>query len=135
MSERHVETSRRGFELFETGDIDALIELYAEDAEIHHPEGWPEPGPTRGRTAVGRQFEALREGWSEHRVVVEEIEGRGEWVVARVLWRGRGSESGVDVEVRYSAATRFDDERIAEVHYCWQHDEALQVAGWKPASA
>jgi len=68
-------------------------------------------------------------------VVVEEIEGRGEWVVARVLWRGRGSESGVDVEVRYSAATRFDDERIAEVHYCWQHDEALQVAGWKPASA
>jgi ketosteroid isomerase-like protein len=128
--ERNVAVSREGFRLFEVGDIDALVELYGKQAEIFHPEGWPEPGPTVGRRAVGRQFETLREGWSEHRVVVEQIEGRGDWVVARVRWQARGTESGVDVEVGYSAATRLEDELIVEVHYCWAHEDALAVAGW-----
>jgi ketosteroid isomerase-like protein len=134
-AERNVEVSREGFRLFETGDIDALVELYGERAEIHHPEGWPEPGPSIGRGAVERQFRSLREGWSEHRVIVEEIEGRGDWVVARVLWEGRGAESGVDVDVRYSAASRFDGDLIAEVHFCWEHRDAVQAAGWNPESA
>ena len=44
--------------------MDGLLELYAKHAEIWHPEGWPEPGPTVGRAGIRRQFEALREGWS-----------------------------------------------------------------------
>jgi ketosteroid isomerase-like protein len=133
--QRNVEISREGFRLFEIADMDALVALYGKRAEIWHPEGWPEPGPTSGRRAIRRQFEALREGWSEHHVIVEEIEGRGDWVVARVTWQARGGVSGADVEVPYSAATRFEDGMIVEVHYCWDHGDALVAAGWgKPRS-
>ncbi len=127
---RNVELSLEGFRLFEVADMDGLVALYGKHSEIWHPEGWPEPGPTVGRRGARRQFEALREGWSEHRVIVEEIEGREDWVVARVRWQARGGVSGADVEVSYSAATRFEDGLIAEVHYCWSHEDALAVAGW-----
>jgi ketosteroid isomerase-like protein len=127
---RNVELSREGFRRFEVADMDGLVALYAKYAEIWHPEGWPEPGPTVGRAGIRRQFEALREGWSEHRVIVEEIEGRDDWVVARVSWQARGGVSGADVEVSYSAATRFKDGLIAEVHYCWSYEDARAAAGW-----
>jgi ketosteroid isomerase-like protein len=128
---RNVEASREGFRLFEVADLDALVLLYSERAELWHPEGWPEPGPTTGRRAIKRQFATLREPWEEHKVVVEEIEGRDDWVVARVRWQARGGESGADVELGYSAATRFQgDGLIVEVHYCWDHADALAAAGW-----
>ena len=95
----NVEVSREGFRLFEVADLDALVALYGKRAEIWHPEGWPEPGPTTGRGAIRRQFQTLREGWSEHQVIVEQIEGRDDWVVARVRWQARGGESGADVEL------------------------------------
>jgi ketosteroid isomerase-like protein len=127
---RNVELSREGFRRFEVADMDGLVALYAKQAEIWHPEGWPEPGPTVGQAGIRRQFEALREGWSEHRVIVEEIEGRDDWVVARVSWQARGGVSGADVEVSYSAATRFADVLIAEVLYCWSDADARAAAGW-----
>lgn len=133
-AQRHIEISREGFRLFEVADLDGLVALYGKHAELWHPEGWPEPGPTVGRRAIRRQFETLREGWTEHQVIVEQIEGRDDWVVARVRWHARGGGSGADVEVSYSAATRFEGELIAEVHYCWSHDDALAVAGWRAGS-
>lgn len=132
---RHnVELSREGFRLFEVADLDGLLALYGKHPEIWHPEGWPEPGPTVGRRAIRRQFQTLREGWAEHRVLVEEIEGRGDWVVARVRWQVRGGESGADVEVSYSAATRFEGGLIVEVHYCWSQEDAMAAAGWSGGS-
>jgi ketosteroid isomerase-like protein len=110
--------------------MDGLIALYGKDAEIWHPEGWPEPGPTVGRRAIKRQFETVRQEWTDGHLIVDEIEGRGDWVVARVRWQARGGESGAHVEVRWSAATRFDGELIAEVRYFWSHEDALAAAGW-----
>jgi ketosteroid isomerase-like protein len=126
----NVERSREGFRLFEVADLDGLVALYGKHAELFHPDGWPEPGPTVGRGAIKRQFQTLREGWTEHRVIVEQIEGRGDWVVARVRWQARGGGSGADVEVQYSAASRFADGLIVEVRYCWSHEDALAAAGW-----
>ena len=129
----NIERSREGFRLFEAGEIDALIELYSRDAVVHHPEGWPESGPSVGRSSIRRQFVALHEGWDEHRVEILEIDGRGDWVVARVKWEVRGGKSGADVTLVYSAATRFEGGEIAEVRYCLDHEDALRAAGWAGA--
>jgi ketosteroid isomerase-like protein len=129
---KNVKASYSGFKLWEAGDIDGLIRLYGPQAKLWHLEGWPEPGPTVGRAAIRRQFNTLREGWTDISIDVEEIEGRDDWVVARVRWSARGEESGVTGEVRYSAATRFVGGLIVEVHYCWAHEDALRAAGWLP---
>ncbi len=63
MSEENVEVVRRGFEVWNTGDMDALRELYDPGIVWRPAEGWPEPGPYVGREAVMRQLEQLRETW------------------------------------------------------------------------
>jgi ketosteroid isomerase-like protein len=126
VSRENVEASLRGFRLFETGQINEIGDLYSEDAEIWHPEGWPEPGPSVGRDEVISQFRTLREGWAENEVEIREIEDLGDWVVAQVTWKGRTEKTDAVFEMPYCAATRFgEDGLIAEVHYTWQYDEAL----------
>jgi ketosteroid isomerase-like protein len=49
-----VEIVRRGFEVWNTGDMDALRELYDPGIVWRPAECWPEPGPYVGREAVMR---------------------------------------------------------------------------------
>ncbi len=43
MSRENVEPAKRGIELWNRGDMDALRERYHPNAVMHHPSGWPEP--------------------------------------------------------------------------------------------
>jgi ketosteroid isomerase-like protein len=61
MSQESVEVVRRGFEMFNLGDMDALAETWHSDIVWRSPEGWPEPGPYVGREAVERHLQQLRE--------------------------------------------------------------------------
>ena len=65
MSEENVEIVRRGFEVWNTGDMDALRELYDPGIVWRPAEGWPEPGPYAGREAVMRQWQRNREPWGD----------------------------------------------------------------------
>ena len=47
---------RRVYEAWNAGDMTALRDLCDPDVVMHHPEGWPEPGPSVGREAVLRQW-------------------------------------------------------------------------------
>ena len=55
-TERNVEVVRRGYEAFNTADMAALTELFAEDAAWHTPGRSPIAGDHRGRDAVFAQF-------------------------------------------------------------------------------
>ena len=55
-AEQNVEVVRRGYEAFNTADMAALTELFAEDAAWHTPGRSPIAGDHRGRDAVFAQF-------------------------------------------------------------------------------
>lgn len=65
-----VEFIKSGLATWNAGDMQALRELWHPDATLRPPEGWPERGPFKGREAVFRQFEVLREAWENAEVLV-----------------------------------------------------------------
>jgi ketosteroid isomerase-like protein len=64
MSQENVEVVRRVYDPWNAGDMTALRDLCDPDVVMHHPEGWPAPGPSVGREAVLRQWEQLRDTWT-----------------------------------------------------------------------
>jgi ketosteroid isomerase-like protein len=129
MSNENVDVVRRTGRLFEAGDMDGLGRLYDPEAVLWHPEGWPEPGPSRGRQAVISQFARLREAWSDTRLVEETLATHREWVIVRWRLVTKGGGSGVLTDRPISGAYLVREGSITEVRFCWDHADALQAAG------
>ena len=128
MSEENVEIVRRGFEVWNTGDMDALRELYDPGIVWRPAEGWPEPGPYVGREAVMRQLEQLRETWdTDSFELISDFIDVGDRVAVRFIWRGvgRGPESNIEGTGVYAVRKG----RIFSIEFFWDNDEALEAAG------
>jgi hypothetical protein len=94
MSQENVEIVLGGLQRFDERrrpDPD----LWHEDGLLTAPDGWPEPGPFKGRAAIMRQFERLIADysavWTSVRRVVVETE---DWIVVEFRWHTRGASRG-----------------------------------------
>jgi ketosteroid isomerase-like protein len=120
----------RGYEAFNCGELDEALELFDPDVTWHT---WIVPGPG-GATYQGHQ--GVRELWSEARNVFgdfrndpERIVAAGDKVVVFVNVRGRGKESGAEVEGRIAHVLSFRGDKVILVESYDDRDEALRVAG------
>jgi ketosteroid isomerase-like protein len=129
MSDEHLELSRRLYDAWNAGDMEALRELHDDEVVMRHPDGWPEPGPSVGRDAVFRQFELLREDWEIDRVEVHDMRAAGDYVVARHSWHAEGGHSGASSELNLSSVFRFRDGKVIASAFYWDHADALAAAG------
>jgi ketosteroid isomerase-like protein len=128
MSEENVEFVRRGFEVWNTGDMDAVRELYDPSIIWRPPEGWPEPGPYVGREAVMRQLEQMRETWDTDRFeLISDLIDVGDRVAVRFNWRGigQGPESNIEATGIYTVRNG----RVSYIEFFWDHAEALETLG------
>src|SRR3954453_1216450 len=102
MSQENVELARRGNEAFNRGDFDAWVANADPDIRIRS-------------SFTGREFHGLdgaREWWQEVRgafsdftIELEEIRGRGDFVLVRMVIRGIGTGSSAPFEqVMWGAA-------------------------------
>jgi ketosteroid isomerase-like protein len=125
----NLELSRRINDLWNAGDMEGIGELLHDDVVMHHPEGWPEPGPSVGRDAVFRQFELLREDWRSDRLETLDRRGVGDRVVVQQRWLAEGGQSGATSEMELSSVARYREGKVAEIAFYWDHAEALAAAG------
>ena len=128
MSKENVELARRGFEAWNTGDMDALRELYDPDIIWRAPKGWPEPGPYVGREAVMRQLEQMRETFdADSFELISDFIDIGDRVAVRFIWRGvgHGPESNIEATGVYT----WREGRIVYIEFFWDHAEALEALG------
>jgi ketosteroid isomerase-like protein len=92
---------RRGFEAFNTGDIDTLVEVIAEDAVQVMPGTNMFSGEHKGREAIlamyGRIFE---ETGGTFRADLESTYANGHLVVA--IYHGSGQRQGRTLDQRYA---------------------------------
>jgi ketosteroid isomerase-like protein len=98
MSEGNLEIVRRGYELFAAGDLDAVAELFADDAELPGAGGLGVAG-TAASTHYGpegfpRGTEEALESFEDYKVEPEEFIDAGESVVVPVRISGRGRQAG-----------------------------------------
>jgi ketosteroid isomerase-like protein len=132
MAPAKVEALHQAIAYSDAGDWDGLGALIAADAVASPPDGWPEPGPFRGRAQIVAQFQSLFESFGMHGTEVEGHVEAGDWIVARTRAAVEGSGSGLPAEIHVSVALRFDGERFTEAHYRWEHGDALEIAGLSP---
>jgi len=57
MSEQeNLEIARLAMERWNSGDLDGVLDLYAEEAAMHPAADWPEQASSHGATASGRTW-------------------------------------------------------------------------------
>ncbi len=130
MSRENVEILAEAFRFFDGADWESYRGYWTEHAVAWPPDGWPEPGPFRGRTDIVNEWRRVREDWSLSHVSVEEAHtGEGDRFVFRLNWGAEGAESHLPVTMEVFGACRFEGGRIAEMRFFWEYAEALEAAG------
>jgi uncharacterized protein len=128
MSQTNVEIIRRAYDAFNEGDLDALMECYASDAEQEAPI----VGELhRGRDEIRRSFASYFEVVEEHRTEPLEFIEVGDHVVVPVQLHGRMRHTAITdemipTEMVHAFAIR--DGQIVWNYICADRDEAINAA-------
>jgi ketosteroid isomerase-like protein len=130
-SSQTVDRVRRGYELWNSGTPDLMLDLYAEDAELDLSAVFTDMGVYRGRDSMRRQLDALWEAWEGIRMdplAVFDV-GGGRFVVD-LRWWGRGKRSGVEVDQRAACLYTFRaaDDKIVRCQLFPSVEVAMNVA-------
>jgi ketosteroid isomerase-like protein len=128
VSGERVDLIRRGFEAWNSGDRQWVLDHMRSDIEWTSPEEDPEPARYRG-------FEELEEFWGRWRATfgqlqfeLEDVIDAGDDVV--VIARRSGEHSGVPISDRIVQVFSFDDDdRCYRVQEFYDRRVALDVAG------
>ena len=128
MSQENLDLVRSIYAALEHGDR-APAELIDPDFEWIPDESHTlAQGPIRGRENVERYFEDLAEMLQPH-VKLEEAVEKGDQVMAFVHVRGRGQESGVELDVRTAHLWTFRSGRAVRSEVYADRRKALEAVG------
>jgi ketosteroid isomerase-like protein len=128
MSQENVEVVERGIDAWNSGNVDALRELYDANVIVRSVEGWPEPGPYVGRDAVIRQWKKQREAFNADAIeVIGDYVAIGDRVAVRVIWRGAGS--GPEANIELTALFTVRNGMVFATEFFWNHSDALKAVG------
>jgi uncharacterized protein len=133
MSQENVEIVRNGYELFATGDFEAVANLVTADAEIADAGGLgiagTAAGTRRGPEGFLRIMEEALEAFDEYHVETEDFIDAGDAVVVPVRIRGRGTASGAELELALVHLWVLRNAKVIRGEVYRTTEEALEAAG------
>jgi ketosteroid isomerase-like protein len=129
VSEANVEIMRAALDAFNRRDGEGFGALLARDAEIVPVRAALEGTTYRGPNAASQYCSAVDESWENLKWEVEEIRDGLGWVLALGHIRGRGRDSGADIDARGGWLARFRDGSITTFRTYPDHAEALKAVG------
>jgi uncharacterized protein len=130
MSLENVELVRRGFEAFNSGDIDRILAFTGADFEIEVPPGLSaEPDTYRGHDGVRRYFHTFDEAMDEVRFQADRSWDAGESVVVDARVSARGKQTAIPVEQRAAQVWTIRAGRVIRIRAYASLSEALESVG------
>jgi len=127
MSEENVELVHKAVEYWNRGDLDAFMDLFADDAVLRADENWPER-VYYGNDALRSFYEGLAETMGRD-AVVEDLIDAGDRVVVRARSHWTGEQSGIETDVQFTQVLTFRKGKVVLDEYFLDHQEALEAAG------
>ena len=127
MPEENVEVVRRGFEAFQRGGPEALLELFSDKVITYRPE--PDGATLHGKAGFRDAVADWTEDFSEWQVLPQEFTDLGERVLVRVLQIALGRSSGVRVEEDYWFLFEVTGGKLSKLSFYSRQAEALKAAG------
>jgi ketosteroid isomerase-like protein len=130
MSLENVELVRRGFEAFNSGDIDRILAFTGADFEIDVPPGLSaEPDTYRGPEGVRRYFHTFDEAMDEVRFHADRSWEAEESVVVDARVTARGKQTAIPVEQRAAQVWTIRGGRVVRIRAYALLSEALESVG------
>jgi ketosteroid isomerase-like protein len=130
MADDNAEIVRRNFEAICARDVDALIRLYHPDAEFRPLTGTRiESGGYQGHEGIRAYFEEAGAVWERMAPYADDLQARGDLVVAIGGCKVRGRESGAETDTPMAWVIRLRDGRIASTQAFSAAEDALAAAG------
>ena len=134
MSQENVEIARRIFEGFnrtfteETGDLYALMDP---DVELIPVNALLEGTTYHRHDGVGQWIDDLKRDWEEFEARPEQFLDLGDdRVLALGLWRARGREGGVALDIPQAAwLGQFREGRLVRLQSFTEREKALEAVG------
>jgi ketosteroid isomerase-like protein len=133
LASENIELVRKLFDVYNERSFAENLELV--DSEVVWDVSrvqLPESGKYPGRPGIREFFEGWEEGWEFDHVEAEEMVAAGDRVVVLVRHRGRGKESGIDVDLRYAMVWTLRDSRAVRMDMYPTRDDAMQAVGLEP---
>jgi len=127
-----VEEFKRATDAANRRDIESFLEMLDPEVEWHPGlvtllEG--EATVYRGREEVRKLLQDIFESFADFRFDFSEIRDLGDRILAVGEMRGRGTESGVEIESPWAFLIRLRDGKATHVRVYLDTEEALEAAG------
>jgi ketosteroid isomerase-like protein len=130
MSEGNVEAVRRVYEQWGRGNFRAGVELYDPHVVLVQRQELLESGTYLGLDGIRDYMAAFLEAWERVTIEAEEVFAAGDSVVAQVVQRAIGKESGVEpTEFEYFQIWSFRGGKVIRLEVIRDRDEALKAVG------
>jgi ketosteroid isomerase-like protein len=127
--QRNVERVRAGLDAFNSGDLEGVLGVLADDVEIFSSPALANPGTYRGHSGYQEWVGEWLEAWEGLEISIERIEAVGErHVVVGVLQTARGQGSGVKVEMTTAFMFELGVDETKALHLYATWDEAVAEA-------
>lgn len=127
MSVENVEIVRTAYDTFQKGDLEALSQHFAEDAEWETPDSLPLGGIVRGRGAIMGNFAQIPQYWKEFSVDPEEYIDAGDTIVVRGMQRAAGA--GGSFQSRYLQVFKMKDGKVVRGEFIADTAKAKEALG------
>ncbi len=129
MSQENVDKVRDFIDAYNRRDFDAAVEWFDPQVDWILPERQSFDS-CRGPKAIRRFWEGLDDTFEELRLLPREWVDGGDHVATRLRHRGRGKESGIEIdEELYHQVVTFSDGLMVRIEYFGSWPEALDAAG------
>ena len=123
-----LETVRRIFEGWSTGDFAAGLDDYAEDIVLVLDPEFPDAGSYEGPEGIRDGYmRPMLEAWESFRIEAESLEQQGDRILAVVRQSGVGRDSGLEVEIRYFQLWTFRDGRVTGLRSIMDESDAREA--------
>jgi ketosteroid isomerase-like protein len=130
------ELLRAGFEAWNRDDCDGWLELLHPEVEISTSGIFPDFAPVYcGHAQAAKFWRRLREPWEEFRIEIEEITEDRDSATGAIRFRARGTDSGVEVDMRFGTGIRIRDGLATDLVNRRTAEEAREALREKRAAA
>ncbi len=130
--QRNIEVTRRGFEAYNAGDVEALAELLHPDVELHADSELINGGDYRGHEGFMRWNAEWTEAWEQFTIEPRALETFGEHIIlADTHQVARGAGSGIDVEMDVYWLFQVADDKVVRMHLYASREHAVEaIEAW-----
>ena len=130
MSQENVELVRLGIEAIQRGDLALVEEFTQPDAVLIQPPEVPDAKTYEGPRAIRESMEDWPNQWEDFQMeLLDVIDAGGDVVVSITRHRGRGRESGIEMDFEVFYVHRLRDGKLARLEMFFSRAQALEAAG------